>query len=290
MSANVESKLYQPSPLEGVEFLSKGITPPSNVYIGKDDVLFVRVYCSQAAQRVDVRGRLLLANGRITLFETSIQPTSDGIGSTVLFPLGEGWLLNVTAFNPTAGSRRGECFAVVGIAAGRETSHFKHTILLQGYVTISSALMWPGSILQSSVDGPGAMREFIGTDQAAGNEINDSLPAGRRWRLMALSATLTTSATVAARRPQLQILGVGQVAVMSPVNGTVPASTVAVCTWVPGVAHDTNFNPLVVSGGIPANMILKAAATLATSTLLFQAGDNWGPMTYLVEEWLEPTS
>ena len=273
-----------------MEFLAKGIPPPSNVYVGKDDVLFVRTYCSQVNQQIAVRGRILLANGRITVFEFTQAPTSDGIGSTVLFPIGEGFLLNVSAFNTTAGCRRGECYTVVGLAQGKETSHLKHTILIQGYVTIASAQMWPGNKLETSVDGSGAMREYVGTDQAAGAEINDGVPTGRRWRIRSVSATLVTSATVAARRPQLQLFGSGSPMFTAPVNATIPASTTAVCTWMPATPHDTNFNPLAPSGGIPPDILVRGGIILATSTLLFQVGDNWGPATYLVEEWLEPTS
>jgi hypothetical protein len=281
--------LHIPTALEAVEFLSKGIPPPSNVYIGKDDCLFITTYASAAALRVDVRGRILLGNGRATVLEFSNVPNSNRTANTTLFALGEGWMLNLAIFLGSGACKRGQCYVVVGLAQGLETSHLKHTIIAQGYVGTGVNQAWPGNRLEQPTEGAGWVRRVSGTNPAAGVEVHEAVPTGARWRLLSLFETLVTSATVANRRP---VFLFGDASSFTFFNASAPVVQAASLTVFycasPGLAFDTAPDATRVNLGIPTSMLLGAGFTIDTLTTNLQAGDDWIAPSMLVEEWIEP--
>jgi hypothetical protein len=285
----VESVLYTPSALERVDFLSKGVQPPSNVYIGKDDCLFITTYSSIANLRIDVRGRILLASGRATVFEFSNVPNSNRTENTVLFALGEGWMLNVAAFLGSGSCKRGQCYVVIGLAQGKETSNFKHTIIAQGYVGTQVNQAWPGNRLEQPTEGAGVIRRVPGTNPSAGQEIAETVPTGARWRLLSLFAALVTNVNVANRRP---VFLLGDAGSLTFFNASAPAVQAASLTTfyclAPGLGFESAPDTSRVNVGIPVSMMLGAGYHIDTLTTNLQAGDDWGAPSMLVEEWIEP--
>lgn len=279
----------KPSPLEGVSFANQNLTPPSNLYVGKDDVLFVTTYSSASGLRVDVRGRHLLANGRMVTMEFSNAPASDRSAVTQLYALGEGYLLNLGIFLGAGTCQRGQCYVVVGLAQGKESSNVKHTIIAQGYVASGINQSWPGNRLEHPLEGQGWIHKITGTDQAAGFDVAETVPAGARWRLMGLKASLVTSATVNNRRVRFyyynsSVLGI----ILLPASITQAASLTYGYSAAPGMAYESAPDITAVQVGIPNGIFLTAFAAYGTNTLLLDGADNWGaPQTY-VEEWIEP--
>jgi hypothetical protein len=78
-------------------------------------------------------------------------------------------------------------------------------VLLQGYVTDTSRLSFPGSPIRSSIEGPGVLRSITGTNPAANAEISETVPTNARWRVHAIRFTLVTDANVANREVALTL-------------------------------------------------------------------------------------
>lgn len=282
-------QLRIPSPLEGVKFATVNLQPPSNVFTGPDDALFITTYGSANSVRIDVRARFLRADGIIIPKEMSNVPLTDRSAVTVVESLGEGWLLNASVFQGSGNAKRGQCYVVVGIARGTGAARFVHTILMQGYVGTGLNRAWPGDRLEQPMEGPGYLRGIPGTDPAPGAEISEVVPTGARWRLMSIGATLVTDATVQNRAPKLVIdIGSGSPFWTSITAGAQAASNTYSYFYGAGMSFDSlNGNQTFIQG-IPNNLYMSAAWRFKTSTVLLQAGDNWGAPLYFVEEWIEP--
>lgn len=130
--------------------------------------------------------------------------------------------------------------------------------------------------------GSGTIREIIGTDPPAGVEFSETVPAGVQWRLMAVGAFLVTSAVVATRGPNLDLAGpVGGVFCHLQQSLQVAGATV-LRTWATVGAQGPGFFPV---GQIPIGIVLGPGFVIASHTLAFQVGDNWGAPSLIVEEW-----
>jgi hypothetical protein len=279
----------KPSPLEGVSFANQMLTPPSNLYIGKDDALFITTYSSVASLRVDVRGRHLLANGRMATVELSNVPASNRTAVTNLYTLGEGFLLNLGIFLGSGSCKRGQCYVVVGLAQGQDASHLKHTIIAQGYVGTGVNQAWPGNRLEQPTEGNGVLRRVAGTNPPATNEIHEAVPTGARWRLLSLFVALTTNATVANRRPVFTLSDISSFAFYSASAPIVQAASLTTYyDIVSGLAYDTAPDSTRVLIGIPAFLLLSAGCQIDSLTTNMQAGDDYIAPSMWVEEWIEP--
>jgi len=115
---------------------------------------------------------------------------------------------------------------------------------------------------------------------AAGAEISHTVPTGKVWRVLSLTALLTTSAGVANRESLANFGGNGQY----PTGTTHVASQARVITWsryngVRGVgsvhlALNVPIGDAVVLGG----------STITTSTAAIQVGDQYSNISLVVEE------
>lgn len=113
----------------------------------------------------------------------------------------------------------------------------------------------------------------------AGADWSQSVPAGHLWTLLAVTATLTTSAAVANRAPAL-VLGDGANPYLTiPAPAVQAASLAGTFGWAVGVTPAALGVRQV--GSIP-ELTLPAAWTIAVSTLLLDVGDTWTAVRLLL--------
>lgn len=130
----------------------------------------------------------------------------------------------------------------------------------------------------------GRLRTIVGTDPAAGIEVTETVPAGARWRLVALKVTLVTDATVANRFPVLTIDDGTNVVLAVSVATAVTATQTATFSFADVGA---NAAPVITAGVVsfPKDFSLFGGYRIKTLTTGIVAGDNYGAPVYLVEEF-----
>lgn len=133
----------------------------------------------------------------------------------------------------------------------------------------------------------GSRLQVNGTDPAANTEIVEVVPAGKTWRLVAVSVALVQGAT---QTPQpILVLDDGTDVIFESFGSSAAqaASTTCRYTWAPG-------NPLTGQVGtgvnvhsvapLPDDLALPAGYRIRTSTLGIGANTNYGaPSLFVVE-------
>lgn len=120
----------------------------------------------------------------------------------------------------------------------------------------------------------------------AGADVVAKVPQNGKWSVSALSAILTTSATVANRVPHLQITdgGAGHVVYDFPLGTNILAGLTTRLSAGTGVIAQSNDNSAVLV--LPFDLDLLGGWTVGFSTTALQAGDQWSALAVLVEETL----
>jgi len=275
-----------------VPFQLQGVLPAPLVYLTRDDSLWVRAYNSVAGAEVEVRGRLLLPNGELFRFAQRVAPTSDRAANDSSLDFGlprdiEGcFLVNLAVVRSSGSFRRGQFFVQVAVFRGSGAAGFRHQILASGYVCHDLVVTWPGTGINSPVEGPGALRSVLGTDPAAGAEISETVPDNARWRLHSVRAALVTDVTAPTRTVGV-FVDDGTTSLFTVYSQTVQAASttqaynLAAYAYLPGPAAGQIFLPL------PGGVYLSAGWRIRTLTYALAGGDNWGAPQMLVEEWIE---
>jgi hypothetical protein len=252
-----------------------------------EDNLRLTVVNAAAGVTVRVTGRRFSSVLEIEPFSFTLTPTADRVPSSVEFPLGVGALLNVNVRANFGTPQIGQTFVVLQVIRGRGAAFVLVGTLLQGCVTSTQGLGYPGSPILSSVESGPAVRTIQGTSPGAGNEIAETVPTGARWELLSFSAILTTSAAIGDRSPRLTFLtGVGYVGYF-PQPTAIPASTTRTYTWAQGLSPLASPTATSDVSGIPVGSILLAGQTIQTITDGIAAGDVWTSVAFTVREWLE---
>lgn len=261
--------------------------PSAFGYIGREDNLRLRVRNSATGAIVAIEGRVLNGDGIAIPFADTLAPATDRSASTKLVRVGEGMLLNVSVRALAGSPRRGQTYVLVELVRGFTGDVIPLGVLIQGYVSEPSRRQWPGSLLDDATDGRGVSRTILGTDPAAGVEISETVPTAARWRLVALTATLLTDATVANRTPAILIDDGTNTVYQSGYNGSIAASGGAQISWGHGVgAFGSTSNGAIAP--LPTELMLTPGYRIRSTTIALQAGDNWGAPRYTIEEWIEP--
>lgn len=264
------------------------IASPFQFTTDGNDRLFVRVANSQTGVIVNLNARVIDNAGAITVASWTITPATDRSISEQTFPLGVGALMNVTAFVTGATPKIGQTYVQVFLKRGDGAAAQIYAQLLGGYCTSNQHVSWPGSPIQSSLEGGGVIRTFGGTLPAAGANLSETVPTGARWELLFVSAAFTSSATVTGREIRLRLRSGADLIGVIPGPSPVPASTSVQITW--GQALET-ISPMplvrVDTTPLPRNAILLAGQIFDTSTVNIQPGDSYSAPIYTVREWLE---
>lgn len=258
----------------------------SAFFVSGDDHLRVRTFGSLASVTVSLELRFLGADGRLNAWAETHTPNSDRTEATSLHTLGEGFLLTAQLRASVGAPRVGQLFAVVDIIRGRTGAVIPIATLLQGYVTSSSRLAWPGSPMRDSVDGPGVIRSITGTNPAAGAEWQETVPTNARWRFHSLVARLVTDATVANRSLLVTFDDGATVVAMAGANNSQAASLTVDWALIAGAVGATSAGNQRFLTHTPG-LMLAGGFRINSVTLNLQAGDNWAAPQFLVEEWIE---
>jgi hypothetical protein len=260
---------------------------PLGIYLGTADLLRFTTYNSAAGVTIGVIGRMLNADGEIVPFTESQTPlTTRAIKQTTFNP-GDGWLLELDVYALAGTPKIGQCYVVVEVVQGQTGAIVPIGHVWSGYVTATGRVGYPRSPAIGSTEGPGFLRSVAGTDPAAGVECSETVPAGARWRLISLVVALVTDATVANRIPVLTIDD-GTTVIARGVVAAVQAASLTVQHAFSGVGAAGAAASATNHGFLPSPLVLSAGYRIKTVTGGFQAGDNYGPPNYLVEEWIEP--
>jgi hypothetical protein len=273
----------QPFPTAGARVIA---SPFQFWSTGEDNLRLVSVN-ALAGVALKLQGRFIDAAGTISASSWDHTPASDRTVRTSEDPLGVGAVLNLVVFATGATPKIGQTFVIVQLIRGRGTAAIVLGTLLQGYVTSTQALAWPGSPIQTSVEGFGYTRRITGTVPAPGAEVNETVPTGARWHVLMVEAQLTTSAAVAGRIPRLNWGAAAQTVGASATGITQNASQQGTYDWANGMLLTAAIQPGINVFGLPNDLTLETADFIGTVTTGIQAGDQWNYFRYTVREWLE---
>jgi len=251
----------------------------------RNDALVVTAWNSVSDQVLTVRGRYQDPSGEIHPIEGTLRPTADRTENSLTIRLGEGYLLGVSVRTAVT-TQRGQTFVRLAIAQGLGASPPEYLVLAQDYVTVASALAWPGGRISSPTEGPGAIRSITGTDPAAGQEISETVPTNTRWRFVSILALLTTDATVASRVAYWAVDDGSTLLFTGNAGLTQGVSSTEAYSLIPSYSQrgDIGGNRVLA---VPSPLILQAGWRIRSSTTNLQAGDNWGAPRFSVEEWID---
>lgn len=273
----------QPFPTAG----SRVIASPFQFWSTGEDNLRVVSVNALAGVTLKIQGRFIDAAGVIGAASWDHTPASDRTVRSSEFPLGVGAVLNLVVYAGGATPKIGQTFVIVQLIRGTGAAAIVLGTLLQGYVTSTQALAWPGSPLENSVAGEPTVRHIVGTTPAAGVELSETVPTGARWEVLTFRVALATSATVATRRAFLTIAHAGVGSMQYNPAGTQAASQNFSYEWAANM-------PVLYDGGngicnqpLPARLMLQGGDSVHTVTTSLQAGDQFNSIWYSVREWLE---
>lgn len=294
-----------------VTFGFEKISPPSLVYIQRDDVLLIQVGLGTTADNVVLNTRILLPfqpnAGQPDQPQGGVVPTDPRLGgSTIIFgqqilnagaapgvtlftiPLMEGYLLSVSA---TAASliQRGQVFVRGWLVRGGTLLNARGVglPLFADYTTTFHPVGWPYGRNVFETEGPGQLFTATVTNPAAGADWSYVQANNSRGRVQSFAATLTTSATVASRIVRVQVTDSGAAVQWQGVaQANIPASTTAVVAGGPGQFTSTT-DPTTQNVPLPGLVMLGAQWTIRVSTLNLQAGDQWSLIKFGIEQWLD---
>lgn len=263
-----------------------GLLVGPGFFFDTDDSLQLTAWNSLANVVLTISGRFLRTDGTIEAFVERHVPNTNRTASSAIFPRGCGWLTDLSIIASGAAPLRGQTFVRVDVVRGTSSPIIVLSTIAQGYVTATKRLAYPGSVIEDSVTGAGAVRSITGTDPAAGAEISETVPTGARWRFLSLRAIFVTDVTAANRAPVLTFDD-GTNAFAGAANSVNQAASGTFTYHFGNVgANHANSSPGVMVS-TPANLLLLAGYRMRTITGSIQAGDNWGAPQYLVEEFLE---
>jgi hypothetical protein len=127
-----------------------------------------------------------------------------------------------------------------------------------------------------------------GTQPALGGEIAETVPAGARWLLLSVSASLTTSAAAGNRVPGLKFKSGANGYFGSGQNGVAGPGATITFVWATGMPLAALVGSVGGVAGLLDGNCLLAGFTFSTITTILAAGDQWASIAYLVREFLEP--
>lgn len=257
------------------------------LYLTGEDHLLVTIFNGAAGVTVTISGRTFPLGGtRPVEFKRAFTPSTSRAASTQIIPLGDGWLLNAQVIVTAGSPIIGQTFAKMSMIRGTSAVADELYTLAADNITAQQTCAWPGSGVQGSLDGAGALRSVQGTNPAAGAECSDTVPTGARWQLHAWNANLVTSAVVANRQSTLIIDDGVNILYQAGDGANQTASTTVRHVFGEGVGFWGNPGGVFL-GTLPTKLQLLAGWRIRTSTQAIDVGDDYGPPQMLIEEWME---
>lgn len=260
-------------------------TPFQFVSTGEDSLRITSV-SSLAGSKVKIQARRSNPDGTITADSWDHLPNSNRTAKTDDFSVAPGAILNLVVFENSGSVSYGQVFVVVQMIRGAGAAAIVLGTLIQGYITKSQALAWPGSPLTTSFEGPGLLREVAGAAPGAGANPVDQVPTNARWELLSYATQLTT-AVAAGNRQAVLNLDNGIIPLILSVNpGTQAPSVVQSWYWAQGMLLSTVIALGGSVAGLPLRHIMLPGQRIRLTTSGLAAADQYTLPTFMVREWL----
>jgi hypothetical protein len=265
-------------------FNPKDVPPAQLLYLQDNDFLAFTIFTNSSPITLQLTYRYLTPLGEIK--QGTTQFTTAGAINSFNLTLGECWLISFGLQRTSGGNQSVISFAQALIIRDQNTGSGQNIygVIWQGFVQTSSGNGWPGTPAKELLDGPGNIRTIVGTTPAAGADISETVPNNRRWILLALNASLTTSAAVANRN----VTAVFDDGANKFHHGSTffaqVASSAFEYSFYPSlisVAAQDGVQPLAVIVPMP----LRGGFRIKTATAAIQAADQWTAPIYSFLEW-----
>jgi hypothetical protein len=281
----------QPKWGEELGFAKESSAYPYGFYVDADDSLAFSVKSVQgsAGGPITFAARIQLADGRITAQRVQILPAANGSAVTATMNLYEGWLIGVTAMNPSASVVRGMTYCVAQLQRRAGPDVTAAQVLLGDYLASGATVMGaPGAEVRDSIDGPGANLTVVNSAPGAGNNFTYTVPANLTQRLRTLAVSLTTSATVASRQMVLTITDGVNTLWKESCLATQAASLTYAYQYAERYSPTTSaLTNLTLDCSLP-EFVLRPGYTVGSSLGSIQAGDAFTSQILAVEQWISP--
>lgn len=275
-------------PAVGLQTAGGRILPsPSEFYLTGEDRLRVVSCNALVGVSLKVQWRTVNTNGDVVPNSEDHTPNSDRTVKTQDYELGTGSLLNVTVFANAAAPLNGQTYVMVQLVRGFGAAAIVLGTLLGGYVTRTQALGFPGSPIQSSIEGGGAIRTILGTVPVPGNSISEVVPAGARWEVFGITAVLTTGLGATPRSVYLVYISSGGALAYSSQSTTVGASSGYTFAWGQGLVPRDAATIAVCTSDLVQALILLAGQTFQITATNLVANDQFSAPFFTVRERLE---
>jgi len=282
------AEIYTQKPLVG--FATRGVQPPSIVYVTINDYLHLTAYTTMTGRTITCSYRVLAADGQIKYGGMTLSPQANASRADAYETMPEGFLLSASLTVNSGVLSRGQVWCELDITHGPPALAVDQQPLFSDYILSGATWGWPGGRQAHPIDGPG--HSYSSPASAGG--ANFPQPFGpstnRRWRVVSGSVGLTTSATAGNRQVAVQVwdsIGVQRIGHASPVLQ--PASTTFFYVFG-NVPFYTPAGGTQVVIPLEPDVFLEQAAVIETVDIGFLAGDAWTAGVIYVEEWILPTS
>jgi hypothetical protein len=263
------------------------VPSPNQFYLTGEDNLRVVSANAVVGVRIKIACRTANPQGATVAQGFDHVPASDRSRRTEDFSIGAGSLLNVTAYVSVGTPPMGLTYIIVQIVRGVGAAAVVLGTVLAGYITSSQALGFPGSPIQSSIEGDGAVRVITGTVPAMSVGAVEIVPTGARWELYSCVVNLVSDVSVQARWIYLGIwTAAGRVAI-SPQLKSQGGSTTLSFYWGQGlVPRDVTILGLSISDFV-RSLKLQAGDYFTIDWTGHGANDQLTAPIFTVREWLE---
>lgn len=276
--------------LPGILSRAQVVVSPYPFGVSDGDKLRVTVANTLAGITLEIHGRSVPRGEAAKPFRLPMAPASSGFPTTQDFPLAGGFITNLSVVAANGSPQIGQTYVIVQMIRGDGAAAFVMGTLLEGYVTATQALGWPGSPITDSITVGGYIRQIAGTKPAAGLEVFETVPNGRRWDVIAIFLRLQTSAAVGNRFTRLDFVS-PVVAYFAAFNASpLLASQNGLYVAAP-VSADLD---VAIGGGdrwirmpIPLNFTMRQGDSFQSNTHNLSALDQWDAPYYVVKESLE---
>lgn len=268
-----------------VRFLSRGVQPPSQIYLKHTDVLRVQCASSQAGESVTFNYRLLRADGALIKGQFIVQVPATRAVTPQSEPMAEGFLLSLSCKAAVA-TTRGQTFARAFLTAGAYGPNQPSYTLMADYVTTQFSPAHPNGRVLSPVEGPGWVHLVFPGALVVGADWSFGLGNNSRLRIDSFLAQLITSAAAAPRYVRILIGSGGffQFQGFSPI--TQAASTTINYTGTKSAIVTAPAQPMAMIP-LPIDFKLSGTDFIQSTTTNLDVGDSWSNVNLHVEEWLD---
>lgn len=272
------------SPLDAPDF--EGGSP---VYCSGEEALNLICLNSAAGVTVELRARFLSPEaGRVNMIRQTLVPNTNRTAKNIVIPLAAGWLLDwsviVTAGTPLVG----QCYAILQLQRGLAASALELSTLGFGYITTNQRLYGSDGSYRGALEDEGAALSIQVGTPAAGSDWLQTVPAGARWELISIFAALVAANAGVARAARLAIDDGVNPLMEVPASATQAINTTGTYCWSAGAGGPITADVGFFYAPIANDLWLRAGWRIRSSTGAINAADQWGSISLLVREWLEP--